>query len=235
LRRQRRRGLLFRGPVCHVLLFHRGSAQRTRTAIPLSRLCYWSKAFVVAIIDDASVLLLTVSRCVQIVAVKFPQFQSSTPLVAPSNLSPRDKMDQMDKTDKTDKMDISPDLNSIFTQIRDKLDAHYDRRERLIKISRDITALSKKMIFSLQRIQGQVDSLPSGIQKQIDQQEGEIRKLLKKAEQDIQGANAHRSPSPSSLHFGSSLLLDIIDRFRRGYRSMYVLFCSLCGMEVIVD
>lgn len=88
-----------------------------------------------------------------------------------------------------------PDLNSIFTKIRDNLDAHYDRRERLIKISRDITALSKKMIFSLQRIQGEVTSLPQGIQKQIEGQEGEIRKLLSKAEKDIQGANAYRSPS----------------------------------------
>jgi predicted translin family RNA/ssDNA-binding protein len=93
-------------------------------------------------------------------------------------------------------MDESPDLNSIFTQIRDKLDAHYDRRERLIKISRDITALSKKMIFSLQRIQGDVTSLPTGIQKQIESQEGEIKNLLAKAEKDIQGANAYRWGNP---------------------------------------
>ena len=96
-------------------------------------------------------------------------------------------------------MDSSPDLNTIFTKIRDKLDAHYDRRERLIKISRDITALSKKMIFSLQRIQGDVVSLPAGIQKQIDQQEGEIKNLLMNAEKDIQGANAYRSSSFSRL------------------------------------
>ena|SRR2546421_12221186 len=96
-------------------------------------------------------------------------------------------------------MDSSPDLNTIFTKIRDKLDAHYDRRERLIKISRDITALSKKMIFSLQRIQGDVVSLPAGIQKQIDQQEGEIKNLFMSAEKDIQGANAYRSSSFSRL------------------------------------
>jgi predicted translin family RNA/ssDNA-binding protein len=84
------------------------------------------------------------------------------------------------------------DLNAVFTQVRDKLDAHYDRRERLVKISRDITALSKKMIFSLQRIQGEVTNIPAGIQKEIDQREGEIQKLLKKAEPDVQGANAFR-------------------------------------------
>ena len=84
------------------------------------------------------------------------------------------------------------DLTSIFTRIRDKLDAHYDRRERLIKISRDITSLSKKIIFSLQRVQGDVTSLPAGIQKEVEQREGEIKKLLDKALPDLQGANAYR-------------------------------------------
>jgi hypothetical protein len=84
------------------------------------------------------------------------------------------------------------DLNFIFIQFRDKLDAHYDRRERLIKISRDITSLSKKIIFSLQRIQGNVTSLPTGIQKEVDQREKEIQNLLQKAGPDVQGANAYR-------------------------------------------
>jgi hypothetical protein len=33
----------------------------------------------------------------------------------------------------------------MFEKFRDKLDEHHDRRERIIKASRDITALSKKM------------------------------------------------------------------------------------------
>jgi predicted translin family RNA/ssDNA-binding protein len=84
------------------------------------------------------------------------------------------------------------DLNTIFTQIRDKLDAHYDRRERLVKISRDITSLSKKMIFSLHRVQGDITTLPAGIQKEVDSRELEIRMLLEKAKPDVQGANAYR-------------------------------------------
>lgn len=84
------------------------------------------------------------------------------------------------------------DLNGIFTQIRDKLDSHYDRRERLVKISRDITALSKKMIFSLHRVQGGVNSLPKGIEKEVDSREKEIQSLLEKAKPDVQGANAYR-------------------------------------------
>jgi hypothetical protein len=39
----------------------------------------------------------------------------------------------------------SHDVLSMFEGFRDELDQHHDRRERLIKISRDITALSKKM------------------------------------------------------------------------------------------
>lgn len=33
----------------------------------------------------------------------------------------------------------------MFEQLRDELDAHHDRRDRISKVSRDITALSKKM------------------------------------------------------------------------------------------
>lgn len=33
----------------------------------------------------------------------------------------------------------------MFEQLRDELDAHHDRRDRIGKASRDITALSKKM------------------------------------------------------------------------------------------
>jgi len=33
----------------------------------------------------------------------------------------------------------------MFERLRDELDEHHDRRERIVKLSRDITALSKKM------------------------------------------------------------------------------------------
>ncbi|KAL1737952.1 Translin, partial [Schizophyllum fasciatum] len=39
-----------------------------------------------------------------------------------------------------------------FEQFREHLDEHYDRRERLIKASRDVTNLSKKVIFLLHRL-----------------------------------------------------------------------------------
>ncbi|OTA75870.1 hypothetical protein M434DRAFT_266677 [Hypoxylon sp. CO27-5] len=40
---------------------------------------------------------------------------------------------------------------SIFESFRDELDEHHDRRMKIGKVSRDVTALSKKIIFSLQR------------------------------------------------------------------------------------
>ena len=33
----------------------------------------------------------------------------------------------------------------MFERFRDELDEHHDRKERIVKASRDITALSKKM------------------------------------------------------------------------------------------
>ncbi len=40
--------------------------------------------------------------------------------------------------------DVSPFM-PMFETFRSELDEHQDRRERIIKASRDITALSKKM------------------------------------------------------------------------------------------
>ena len=60
-----------------------------------------------------------------------------TPM-ALENAQPAEMADRTEKTS-------SSQIISIFEAFRDELDEHYDRRERIIKISRDITALSKKM------------------------------------------------------------------------------------------
>lgn len=36
-------------------------------------------------------------------------------------------------------------FHDMFEGFRDELDEHYERKERIIKASRDVTALSKKM------------------------------------------------------------------------------------------
>lgn len=41
--------------------------------------------------------------------------------------------------------DSPQSVQSIFESFRDELDDHHDRRERIVKASRDITALSKKV------------------------------------------------------------------------------------------
>lgn len=36
-------------------------------------------------------------------------------------------------------------FHDMFAGFRDELDEHHDRRERIVKVSRDVTAQSKKM------------------------------------------------------------------------------------------
>jgi hypothetical protein len=49
-----------------------------------------------------------------------------------------------DGTEKYNKSTASPFM-PMFEFFRTELDQHHDRRERVVKASRDITALSKKM------------------------------------------------------------------------------------------
>ena len=48
-------------------------------------------------------------------------------------------------------MNESSQFLSIFEGFKAELDEHHDRRERIIKAGRDVTAGSKKIIFALQR------------------------------------------------------------------------------------
>ena len=43
----------------------------------------------------------------------------------------------------------------MFEQFRDELDEHYDRKERITKASRDVTAASKKMCAALPLLRAQ--------------------------------------------------------------------------------
>jgi predicted translin family RNA/ssDNA-binding protein len=53
---------------------------------------------------------------------------------------------------------------SIFAAFRNELDEHHDRRERVVKVSRDITALSKKMYVVI----GENCLAPLGLKKSED-------------------------------------------------------------------
>lgn len=81
---------------------------------------------------------------------------------------------------------------SMFEAFRDELDEHHDRRMRVQKVSRDVTALSKKIIFSLQRVRKLGQPIPQRIQSEIDERMKEIVDLLSTIEDDVQGMNRHR-------------------------------------------
>jgi len=52
-----------------------------------------------------------------------------------------------DGAEKENKSSASPFM-PMFEFFRAELDQHHDRRERVIKVSRDVTALSKKMFIT---------------------------------------------------------------------------------------
>ncbi|RFU78724.1 translin-associated x [Trichoderma arundinaceum] len=83
-------------------------------------------------------------------------------------------------------------FHSMFENFRDELDEHYDRRERIIKASRDVTAQSKKIIFTLQRVKQLNKDFPKGIQQDVDTRLSEISKLLSAITADVQSINRYR-------------------------------------------
>ncbi|KAF2141113.1 uncharacterized protein K452DRAFT_229187 [Aplosporella prunicola CBS 121167] len=80
----------------------------------------------------------------------------------------------------------------MFETFRAELDEHHDRRERIIKASRDITASSKKIIFSLQRIRKLNQPLPPNITKANKQYWDTIKTAYAAISKDLQGINAYR-------------------------------------------
>ncbi|KAL6712573.1 hypothetical protein ACN47E_000450 [Coniothyrium glycines] len=81
---------------------------------------------------------------------------------------------------------------SMFEGFRAELDEHHDRRERVIKASRDITASSKKIIFTLQRVRTVGQPLPAFVTKSNAQYWETIEKQYKSIAADLQGLNAYR-------------------------------------------
>ncbi|CDH55779.1 translin-associated protein x [Lichtheimia corymbifera JMRC:FSU:9682] len=79
------------------------------------------------------------------------------------------------------------DIEQFFKNCRNVLDAHHDRRERIIKLSRDITAQSKKMIFALHRaIQRGTDY------KEAKSKQDEIMGLFRQLAPEVEGPNYER-------------------------------------------
>ncbi|CRG83481.1 Translin-associated protein X [Talaromyces islandicus] len=88
--------------------------------------------------------------------------------------------------------DTASAFHSIFENFRSELDEHHDRRERVIKASRDITALSKKIIFALQRLRAVNTQIPPSIAKENKTRLDQILDLFRSIVPDITGINAWR-------------------------------------------
>ncbi|OAA54992.1 translin-associated factor [Niveomyces insectorum RCEF 264] len=80
----------------------------------------------------------------------------------------------------------------MFEQFRDHLDAHHDRRERVVKASRDITALSKKAIFALQRVRRLHPDLAPEVDREVGARLADIGRLLAGLAPELQGINRSR-------------------------------------------
>ncbi|KAI9688977.1 MAG: hypothetical protein M1822_000714 [Bathelium mastoideum] len=80
----------------------------------------------------------------------------------------------------------------MFETFRAELDEHHDRRERIVKASRDITAASKKIIFALQRARQVNQPLHRSVIKSNAQYWEIIKAQYTNVSPDIQGQNAYR-------------------------------------------
>ncbi|KAF1841886.1 Translin [Cucurbitaria berberidis CBS 394.84] len=81
---------------------------------------------------------------------------------------------------------------AMFEGFRKELDEHHDRRERIIKASRDITASSKKIIFTLQRVRTVGQPVPAFVTKNNAPYWETIEKQYASIAADLQGLNAYR-------------------------------------------
>ncbi|TQV96431.1 translin-associated factor TraX [Cordyceps javanica] len=114
------------------------------------------------------------------------------------------------KRDHNGRVKVVPDaprgrFHDMFEGFRDELDQHHDRRERLVKVSRDVTAQSKKMqvtalpiTFSMltrSLVKELNKELPPNIQKDMDTRIAEIATLLGSIAPDLQSINRYRYQS----------------------------------------
>lgn len=84
------------------------------------------------------------------------------------------------------------EYTSMFEGFRNELDKHHDRREKIVKVSRDVTALSKKIIFSLQRVRKLGQPIPANITKENEERLVEIKSMLSTIVDDVSGIRRYR-------------------------------------------
>lgn len=122
--------------------------------------------------------------------------------------------------------DTPSELMQSFHAYSAELDEHYDRRERIIKTSRDITALSKKLIFHLHRV---TQRKPEAVLKEAQPKLQELENLFKTLQDDLEGERYWRysmhslQPVQGPTDTDASCFLQGTNgRFRQVYKNMYV-------------
>lgn len=85
---------------------------------------------------------------------------------------------------------FDPAIQSFFTECSKKLDTHHDRYERLVKLSRDITIESKRVIFLLHRTQD--DASKAKITAEADEKlKFVVNNSWKRVAKELQGQDPH--------------------------------------------
>ncbi|RKF79645.1 Translin-associated protein X [Golovinomyces cichoracearum] len=115
------------------------------------------------------------------------------------------------KLDQEFEMENTSVLVPIFERFRDQLDEHYDRRERIIKVSRDVTSVSKKIIFALQRVRATNGEIPPKIASEIQEKKITIQSYFESIVPDLLGMNAWRyfpQISPGLQEFVEAISLE---------------------------
>ncbi|KAK4052063.1 hypothetical protein OIV83_002357 [Microbotryomycetes sp. JL201] len=80
-------------------------------------------------------------------------------------------------------------LMDSFQEYRAELDEHHDRRERIIKQSRDITAMSKKAIFAAHRI---TNTDRKTVVREVENKLKDLRAMFARLQPDVAGENFWR-------------------------------------------
>lgn len=79
------------------------------------------------------------------------------------------------RRDKAQAVDRSDPVQVMFSEISIYLDSRHDKKERIVKLSRDITIESKRIIFCLHRIRDEADPSREAILEEADTRLREVR------------------------------------------------------------
>jgi len=82
------------------------------------------------------------------------------------------------KRDKLKDVDTNDPVQKMFGEISVYLDSRHDKKERIVKLSRDITIESKRIIFCLHRIKNEDDTNKNSIIEEAEKRLADLRENL---------------------------------------------------------